>query len=67
MIRSFRHKGLELFFVTGDKRGLDAKLTGKLGRLLSVLNTAEAPEDLRVPAHRLHQLRGDRLGHGRCG
>lgn len=62
MIKSFRHKELERFFTTGSTRGLDARQAAKLGRLLAALHTAKIPEDMRAPAHRLHQLKGDRQG-----
>ncbi len=62
MIRSFRHKGLERFFTTGTTSGINAQHAAKIGRLLAALHTAEGPEDMNAPAHRLHQLKGDRKG-----
>jgi proteic killer suppression protein len=62
MIRSFRHKGLKQFFTTGKTRGINAEHADKLRRLLATLHTAQAPEDLGAPSHRLHQLKGERQG-----
>jgi plasmid maintenance system killer protein len=38
MIRSFAHKGLELFFYTGNTKGIQAKHARKLGMILEQLN-----------------------------
>ncbi|MGQ0659170.1 MAG: type II toxin-antitoxin system RelE/ParE family toxin [Chromatiales bacterium] len=62
MIKSFRHKGLERFFTTGNKSGIQPVQAGKLRLMLTALSVAEKPEDLNVPAWRLHPLKGDREG-----
>jgi proteic killer suppression protein len=62
MIKGFRHKGLERFFTHGTTSGINAQHAAKLKRLLAVLHTAQAPEDMAAPAHRLHQLKGARKG-----
>jgi proteic killer suppression protein len=60
MIRSFQHKGLEQFFRTGSKAGIQPHHATKLNIQLTGLNAAESPEDLRAPsAWRLHQLTGE--------
>ena len=33
MIKSFRHKGLELFFVTGNKKGIKPEHGKKIARI----------------------------------
>lgn len=58
MIVSFRHKGLELFFLTGSTRGIRADHAGKLARILAALDAAVGPEELALPAFRLHPLKG---------
>ncbi len=63
MIRSFRHKGLERFFLFGDKRGIQARHAGRLSRQLAVLNRAACAEDVNLPGWRLHQLKGGLAGH----
>jgi toxin HigB-1 len=40
MIQSFKHKGLELFFTTGRKSGIQAKHAKKLQLILGRLNAA---------------------------
>lgn len=61
-IRSFQHKGLERFFSTGSKAGIQASHASKLGRLLSALNEAAAPHDMNLPGWGFHPLTGDMAG-----
>ncbi len=60
MIKSFKHKGLELFFTQNDGRLLNPKQISKLAILLDVLDHAENPKDLALPGTGLHQLSGDK-------
>ena len=63
MIKTFRHKGLEQFFTTGSKSGIQPHHAAKLNMQLTAMNAAESPDDLRVPTSwRLHQLTGDLAG-----
>ncbi len=63
MIKSFQHKGLEQFFRTGSKAGIQPHHATKLNIQLTALNAAESAEDLRAPgAWRLHQLTGELAG-----
>ena len=62
MIRSFRHKGLERFFTSGDRRKIDAKQAGRILRILDRLDASARPEDLGLPGFDFHALRGDRKG-----
>jgi len=61
-IQGFRHKGLERFFTTGTKAGIQAKHAGRLRLILGRLNVATSPADMSLPGLDLHQLRGDRKG-----
>lgn len=63
MIKSFRHKGLESFFLHGSKAGIQARHAAKLKILLTALNAAESPEDLQAPSWRLHALKGELGGY----
>jgi toxin HigB-1 len=63
MIKSFRHKGLERFFKSGSKVGIQPHHAGKLKRLLTALDEAIGPEDLNIPGWRLHRLSGPLAGH----
>ncbi len=63
MIRTFRHKGIEKFFRTGTKAGIQPSHAAKLGDQLTVLNVALKPEQMDVPGWRFHALKGDLAGH----
>lgn len=63
MIKSFRHKGLEKFFNTGSKVGIQAAHAAKLQILLTALNAASKPEHMNMPGWRLHKLSGNLQGH----
>lgn len=60
MIISFKHEGLELFFKTGRKSGIQAKHSKRLQLILGRLNVSIAPEDMNLPDLYLHQLSGVR-------
>jgi len=62
MIKSFKHKGLERFYSTGNIKGIQAKHANKLRMQLAALDTAHVVEDLDIPGYRLHQLKGDLKG-----
>ena len=62
MIIGFRHKGLETFYRTGSTRGIQATHAAKLGRILGLLEVAAGPEDLNLPAFKLHPLKGELKG-----
>jgi len=63
MIKSFRHKGLQRFFETGSKAGIQAAHAAKLRLQLAALDQAVRPEDLSMPSWGLHALRGDLKGN----
>jgi proteic killer suppression protein len=60
MILSFKHKGLELFFKTGRKSGIQANHVKRLQLILGRLNASTSPEDLNLPGLYLHPLTGSR-------
>ena len=60
MIKSFKHKGLEEFYKTGSKKGIQPEHANKRGRMLDRLDASIAPEDMNLPGYRLHQLVGDK-------
>jgi proteic killer suppression protein len=62
MIRSFRHKGLEAFFRTGSKAGIQPAHAEKLRRQLSALEFAKRAQDMNAPGWRLHALKGELRG-----
>ena len=63
MIVSFRHKGLEDFYQNGSARGIRASHVAKLTLILTALDAAETPEHLRLPALKLHPLKGKLQGY----
>jgi proteic killer suppression protein len=58
MIRSFRHEGLERFFVTGSKRGILPDHAEKIARILDRLDASTSPTDMNLPGYQLHGLKG---------
>ena len=62
VIRSFRHKGLERFFSTGSKAGIQAQHAERLRVILGRLNVSMDPKDMNLPGLDLHLLKGDRKG-----
>ena len=63
MIKSFRHAGIEKFFATGSKAGIQPSHAGKLGVQLFQLNRAKTPSDMDAPGWGLHPLHGDLKDH----
>jgi proteic killer suppression protein len=63
MIKSFRHKGLERFFLTGSKAGIQPAHATKLEDQLLTLDSANKPAAMNQPGWRLHELTGDLAGH----
>ena len=62
MIKSFKHKSLEQFFLKGTVKGVQPKHAKKLRLQLIALDTAICIEDLDLPGYRLHPLKGSRKG-----
>ena len=63
MIRDFRHRGLEKFFRTGSKRGIQPKHAAKLRVQLFALDNAKKPGDMNAPGWKLHPLAGEFKDH----
>ena len=62
MIRSFAHKGLELFYLKGGTKGIQAQHAKRLRLILGLLDAAKAPKDVDAPGLVLHSLKGNRKG-----
>jgi len=62
MIRSFNNKGLQLFFETGNKKGIIPDHADKLARILDRLDASVLPGDMNLPAYKLHKLTGKEKG-----
>lgn len=63
MIKSFRHKGLERFFLTGSKAGIQSTHAARLRLQLARLDAASGPQDMNLPGWRFHSLGEDLAGH----
>ena len=63
MVRSFRHKGLQKFFETESKAGIQPKHATKLLLQFTVLNAAELPDEMDIASWEWHALKG--VSHGR--
>lgn len=63
MIKSFRHSGIEKFFLTGSKAGIQPKHANKLVEQLSLLNVATKPQQMNVPGWQWHELKGKLANH----
>jgi len=61
-IKSFRHKGLRVFYESGRTAGIQAKHGRRLRLQLAALDTARAIEDMDIPGYRLHPLKGKMKG-----
>jgi len=62
MIKSFKHKGLKKYFLTGSVSGIQAQHQRKLRMQLAAIDTAHKIEDINLPGFKLHPLKGDRNG-----
>lgn len=63
MIKSFRHAGLEKFFKTGSKAGIQPAHARKLRLQLTFLDGATGAGDMKIAGWRLHQLEGELRDH----
>ncbi|WP_439257953.1 type II toxin-antitoxin system RelE/ParE family toxin [Lonepinella sp. BR2271] len=63
MILSFKHKGLEKFYLTGSKAGIQSQHSAKISRILARLDSAKVPQDMNVPGWNLHPLMGNLQNH----
>jgi toxin HigB-1 len=63
MVKSFQHKGLELFFQTGSKAGIQPHHAAKLKVQLTMLDKARQPVDMNAPGWKLHPLAGNLEGY----
>ncbi|MFZ1768492.1 MAG: type II toxin-antitoxin system RelE/ParE family toxin [Caldilinea sp.] len=62
MIKCFAHKGLERFFLTGSKAGIQPRHAARLRLILAQLHQARTLDDMNIPTWHLHELKGNRQG-----
>jgi proteic killer suppression protein len=63
VIKSFKHGGIEKFFKTGSKAGIQPPHAKKLRLHLSVLDASTRPEEMNFPGWRLHKLSRELKGY----
>ena len=63
MIKSFRHAGLEKFFKTGSKAGIQPTHARRLENQLVFLNRAVSLSGMNLPGWHLHPLQGELADH----
>lgn len=63
MIKTFAHKGLQRFFVSGSTAGIQAIHAARLRLILAMLDQATRALDMDAPGLRLHALKGKLKGH----
>lgn len=63
VIKSFRHRGIKRFFEDGSKAGIQPKHEARLRILLTTLNLASTPLDMKRDGWDWHPLKGDLKGH----
>ena len=63
MIRNFKHKGLELFFLNGSTAKINRNHVNKLRLVLAKLNTSVSAGDMNFPGSNLHPLKGRKRGY----
>ncbi len=63
MIKSFRHKGLQGFFETGSKAGIQPSQASRLRVQLTRLDVSINPQDMNAPGWKLHLLSGSLANH----
>ena len=63
MIKSFRHKGLERFFISGNKSGIQPLHAKRLRLQLAKLDSAKTADDMNLPGWKLHSLKGNLDDH----
>jgi len=62
MIKSFKHKGLEKYYLKGSTIGIQSKHAKKLKFQLAALDSAIGIDDMDIPGYGLHPLKGNRKG-----
>jgi len=58
MIKTWQHKGLKKFYLTGDKSGIIIEHADRLKIILQVLDAAGSPKELNLPGFKFHRLKG---------
>jgi len=60
MIKTFKHKGLRLFYEKGKTSGIQTHHAKKLRMQLAAIHTAQEIGDIDISGFSLHKLKGER-------
>lgn len=63
MIKSWKHKGLRQFYLTGDKSGIQPEHSKRLKLIFQLLDIAEEPAHMNLPGMNFHPLKGNFAGY----
>ena len=63
MIKSFKHKGLRIFYESGNPSKINPEHQKRIRLILSILNAAKDIKDINFPGSGLHQLKGELKGY----
>lgn len=63
MIKGFKHKGLENFFLKGSKKGIQPAHETRLRLQLAALDKAQSELEMDLPGWGFHGLKGDKKDH----
>ena len=58
MIISFKHKGLQKFYESGNTAGIQNTHKTKLRMILTALDSTQEIDDMNIPGYKLHSLKG---------
>lgn len=62
MIKSFKNKAIEKLFFEDDRRKINPNHVAKILRILDRLDASTNPQDMNLPAYKLHELKGKKKG-----
>jgi len=62
VIETIKHKGLRCFHEKTDRSGSRPDMVDKVQKILSALEAADRPEEMKLPMFRFHPLTGNRRG-----
>jgi proteic killer suppression protein len=63
MIISFKHKGLELYALKGDRSRLPLAHINRIRMILTRLEASTSPDQMNQPGYGFHALKGDLKGY----
>ena len=61
MIKSFKHKGLKIYFETGKTKGLRADHVRKINSILTLIDRSKEENDFKI-FFQCHELKGSKKG-----